>query len=632
MYLSRCYLILILSICNVVNAADDEVIIFSAAKVSVAEKEVGGSVTIINRNEIERINAVTLVDLLRIVPGVAVSQSGPYGALTQVRIRGSEANHVLVLIDGVEANDPATGSEFNFANILPDSIERIEVMRGSQSSIWGSDALAGVVSITTRSGKDATHLTSSTEVGSHDFIRSSASVSGDLGKLKYYSQGLYVDTSGANISEQGSEKDGYDQVGFVFNAQYEINPKFNFGLNARYVDSSNEFDDGTFGAPVDADNNSDVEQFYGLSYLKLSAFDNHWNHKIAVSLTDTRNQNEDIFGKRKTEGERLKFDYLSELFFNTNVIANEEHKLIFSIEQEEEHYKQRGLASLFGDPNQDQEIKNNGFTAEYRLSMWENLFLSASLRKDDNDEFKDRDTLRFTGAYTFPVSGTKLRAAYGTGVKNPSFTELFGFFSGSFVGNPELKPEKSESWEFGIDQSLVGDAVHVGTTLFWEDLKDEITTVFSPVNTAVNLDGRSERNGVEFYFDAQVSNQFNLRGAYTYTDSTAPDGNGVQVREIRRPKSVASLQANYETQSGKANLYAILNYVDEQIDSDFSTFPAREVKLDDYYLVNISGSYQFTENLNLYARVNNLLDDSYQDVYGFETLGQTIYAGIKVNL
>jgi vitamin B12 transporter len=156
--------------------------------------------------------------------------------------------------------------------------------------------------------------------------------------------------------------------------------------------------------------------------------------------------------------------------------------------------------------------------------------------------------------------------------------------------------------------------------------------VFFPVNTAVNLDGKSERNGVELYFDAQLSNQFDMRGAYTYTDSTVPDVNGVQVREIRRPKTVASLLFNYVMLSGKGNLNSSLNYVDEQIDSDFSTFPAGEVKLGDYFLVNISGSYRVTENFNLYARINNLLDDSYQDVYGFETLGQTIYAGIKVNL
>ena len=627
-----CCLTLIIISWSAVIAADDEVIILSSSKVSVPEKEVGGSVTIITRDEIERSNAATLVDLLRIVPGVAVSQSGPYGALTQVRIRGAEANHILVLIDGVEANDLATGSEFNFANLLPDSIERIEVMRGSQSSVWGSDALAGVINITTRTGSDAASLTSLAEVGSHDFIRSSASASGGMSKLKYYLQGSFVDTSGANISEQGSEEDGYDQTSIVFNTQYEFNPALSFGLNARYIDSSNEFDDGTFGAPVDADNNSDVEQLFGTSFIRFSLLDNRWNQKLAMSLVDTRNDNEDAFGKRRTEGEKLKFDYLSEATFNTKVFSGEEHKFLFSIEQEKERFKQRGQASLFGNPNQNQDIKNYGFTAEYRLGMWDKLFLSASLRKDDNDEFKDRDTVRFTGAYNFPSSGTKVRAAYGTGVKNPSFTELFGFFSGSFIGNPNLKPEKSESWEFGLDQSFSADTAHVGVTFFWEDLKDEITTVFFPVNTAVNLDGKSERNGVELYFDAQLSNQFDMRGAYTYTDSTVPDANGVQVREIRRPKTVASLLFNYVMLSGKGNLNSSLNYVDEQIDSDFSTFPAGEVKLDDYFLVNISGSYRVTENFNLYARINNLLDDSYQDVYGFETLGQTIYAGIKVNL
>ncbi len=618
---------------NSVFASDDEVIVLSAAKVSVPEKEVGGSVTIITRDQIEKSNAVTLVELLRIVPGISVSQLGPYGSQTQVRIRGAEANHVLVLIDGVEANDPAIGSEFNFANLLPDTIERIEVMRGSQSSIWGSDALAGIINIKTRTGGDETTLVSSTEVGSHDFIRSSASISGISGKVKYYLQGAYLDTEGANISEQGREDDGYDQKGIAFNSQYAFNPAFSFGINARYVDSSNEFDSisSITGRPVDADNISDVENFYGSSFLYLSMFNNRWNQKFMISLTDTRNENEDTFGKSKTEAEKLKFDYLSELSFNTRIFSDAQHKVLFSIEQEDEKFKQRGVSS-FGDPNQNQDIRNIGLAAEYRISIWNQLFLSASMRKDDNDQFKDRDTVRFTSAYFLPRTGTKFRASYGTGVKNPGFTELFGFFEGSFVGNSDLKPEKSESWEFGIDQSFASNTAHIGATLFWEDLKDEITTVFFPVNTAVNLEGRSERNGAEFYFDAQLNHRLDMRGAYTYTDSTVPNANDVQVREIRRPKTVASLQFNYETLTGKGNLHAAFNYVGEQIDSDFSSFPAREVKLDDYYLLNVSGSYNITDNFNLYARLNNLLDETYQDVYGYETLGQTIYAGLKVDL
>ena len=608
----------------------DDVIVLSAARVSIPEKEVGGSVTIITREDIENSNAISLVDLLRIVPGIAVSQSGPYGSLTQVRIRGAEANHVLVLIDGVEANDPATNSEFNFANLLPDSIERIEVMRGSQSSIWGSDALAGVINITTRTGNDAS-ITSLAEIGSHDFVRSSTSASGSFEKLNYYLQASYIDTNGENISEQGSEEDGYNQTQIVFNSQYAFNPNFNSGINARYIDSSNDFDDGTFGTPVDSNDRSDVNQFYGSAFLKFSLFEKRWNQKLAVGLTDTRNQNEDAFGKRKTEGEKRKLDYLSEVTLDTAWLANEQHKILFSIEQEKERFKQRGVVS-FGDPNQNQEITNFGLTAEYRFSMWNKLFLSASLRKDDNDEFKDSNTVRFTGAYNFLNTGTKLRASYGTGVKNPSITELFGFFSGSFVGNPNLKPEKSESWEFGLDQSLAADSVHFGATLFWEDLKDEITTVFFPVNSAINLNGRSERNGFEFYFDAKPINRLRVRGAYTYTDSTTPNANGEQTREIRRPKTVASLHFNYAPLSDKANISTSLNYIDEQNDLDFTRFPANEVKLDDYFLVNISGSYNITENLNLYARINNLLNESYQDVFGFETLGQTIYAGIKVGL
>ena len=625
------FLLLSFFIVNNLLYAADEVVI-SSSRVSIPKREVGGSVTIINQREIEQSKAITISDVLRIVPGLSVSQSGGLGAITQIRLRGSEANHVLVLVDGIEANDPAGGSEFNFAHLSPSSIERIEVMRGPQSSIWGSDALAGVINIVTKKGQDVSLLTGSAEAGSNNTINSAVEVSGSVESLNYFFQGSFLDTDGVNVSEQGSEKDGYENNSLTFNSQYTVNESIMFGVNTKYIDATNEFDNASLGPPMDADNKTDVDQFYGKSFVNVSTFNNKWKHKLAISLTDTRNENTDTFGKSRTEGEKLKWDYLSEINFETDMISNEKHKFLFSVEKESERFKQRGLVSPFGDPNQTQDITNYGYSGEYRINLWDRMFLSTAVRKDDNDDFRNRETYRLTGSYLFPGLGTKLRASYGTGVKNPTFSELFGFFTGTFVGNPNLKPEKSEAWEFGIDQALLNDTAHFGMTLFWEDLKDEITTVFFPVNTAINLDGRSERNGVEIYFDSRLGSKASVRGSYTYVDSTQPDENGSQEREIRRPRNIASLIYNYEFIPERGNINLDVNYVDDQIDTDFSSFPFQEVKLDDYTLVNINASYQLNESVNMYARINNLLDDNYQDVFGFETLGQAFYAGFKVNL
>ena len=616
-----------------VQAAEDiGEIVVTASRTAMPEREVGGSVTVISRQQIEQRNANTITDVLRIAPGVAVSQSGGLGSLSQIRLRGAESNQVLILIDGVEANDPAASSEFNFAYLSPDSIERIEVMRGPQSSIWGSDALAGVINIITRPGKDKRSFSSTVEAGSRNTIQSTLSASGSTQHSKYFLHGLFLDSDGINISEQGSENDGYDNISLTFNGSYFVNDIIEAGLNARYTDAENEFDNAALGPPIDAENKTKVDQFYGRSFLKIATLNDKWMHTISTSLTDTRNRNDDTFGNTRTEGEKLKFDYQSNITFNLPLWSSAVHEFTFLLEREVERFRQRGPASMFGDPNQNQDITNIAYVGEYRLGAWDRFFISAAIRKDDNDDFRDRETYRLASAYVFPQVGTKLRAAYGTGVKNPSFTELFGFFPNSFVGNPGLKPEKSEAWEFGFDQPLFDDSAHVGATFFWEDLKDEIVSIFFPINSAINIEGRSERNGVEAYFDAKLFEQISLRGSYTYIDSTQPDGVGKQQREIRRPRNVASLNFNYDFPSNKGNINIEVNYVDEQLDSDFSIFPAQEVKLDDYTLVNVSASYNINESVNLYARVDNLLDDDYQDVFGFETLGTAVYAGLKVKL
>lgn len=630
---TRLFFFILIGVCSCCLSANDELpeLVVSASRVSVPENQVGSSVTIISQHELQRRKPISVADALRLAPGLSVSQQGSLGAFTQIRLRGAEANQVLVLIDGVEVNDPAAGSEFNFAFLSPASIERIEVIRGPQSSIFGSDALAGVINIITKQGGAQKEFNAIAEIGSNNSFLNALQVSGATNKFKYFLHASFLDTDGVNISENGSEKDGHDNVSFRFNASHLYSDNIQLGLNASYTDASNDFDEAAFGPPVDAENKSIVDQFYGRAYLDIYASKN-WQHSISTSITDTRNINTDTFGDSRTEGEKLKFDYQSSINFATDWLLACKHNIILLLERETERFRQRGTASLFGDPNQTQDSTNSSYVAEYRLGLNEQLFLSAAFRKDDNDDFRDRETYRFTAAYLIDDWGSKFRAAYGTGVKNPTFTERFGFFEGSFVGNSDLRPETSEAWEFGFDQTLINDTTHIGLTLFWEDLKDEIATVFFPVNTAINIDGRSERNGVEMYFDSQLTNQISMRGAYTYVDSTQEDSMGNQTREIRVPKNTTSLNLNYIFLSNKANLNFEVNYVDEQLDLDFASFPATELELDDYTLVNITASYNLNDDIQLYARADNVLDDKYQDVFGFETLGQAIYAGLQIKL
>lgn len=602
----------------------------TASRTPVSIEESGGSITIVNQQDIENRQVPYVSDLLRDVPGAAISQSGGVGTVTQLRLRGAEANHTLVRIDGIEANDIALGAEFNFANLLTCGIERIEILRGPQSSLWGSDALSGVVNVQTRKGSGPLQVESTFSGGNFDTRQNCSGISGGNDFHHFSLFGSHLENNGTNISEQGSEDDGYRNTSLNF--RYGITPFENFEVNlsGRHVDAAVETD--PFDPPVDGNRETQTVQNYFIFNTLLDTYNGAWKHQANISITDTDNENyADNTQISSTIGEKLKFDYQTSLFHSTD---NTEHSLTLAYERERERFEQTGIASIFGDPNQRQKIYNNSYVAEYRTGFFEKLFLSASVRKDDNDEFKNRSTHKISATFTPSSINSSFHASYGTGIKNPTFTERFGFAPDTFVGNSDLKPEKSKGWEAGISHSF-SNQFEVSATYFSEELEDEINGFFFDPSlglfgsfTAINLEGESDRKGIELSFNTQVMDGLNIQGTYSYVDSVQPNATG-KTTEIRVPKTSASLIANYRFLSEKANLNLRINYTDDQFDNDFSTFPANRVELGDYTLVNIAGEYQVSNWIVIEGRVENLFNKQYQDVFGYETQGINSHIGIK---
>lgn len=614
----------------------------TASRTPLSVQQSGASYTIIDAEQIRQRQAVHVSDLLREVPGIAVSRSGGIGAQTQIRLRGAEADQTLVLIDGIEANDPAQGSGFDFAHLLTSDIDRIEIIRGPQSALWGSDAMGGVINIITREADSGSQLTGLLEGGSFGTAHGAVGVS-ERGERHHVSiNGNFVRSNGTNVAEQGDEDDGYRNA--TLNLKAGLNPLDNLELSlvARHTVAEKQFDPAPFPAfvPADGDRESDTAQTSGLAQAKLDLFSGVWQHIVSAAFTGTDNTNfADGIEDTSTQGKKLKFSYQSNVFFETPVLADASHTLTFAFENENEDFKQRGQPGFFGDPNQDQEFTTNSFIGEYRLGLWERLFISVSVRHDANDLFDDATTYRGSLSYKLSQTGTILRGAYGTAVKNPSFTDRFGFTPDTFFGNPNIKPEESRGWEIGLDQRLLGDRILISLTLFRERLEDEINGFFFDPSlgvfggfTAVNINGNSEREGVEFALQADVTDNLFINGSYTYVDSTQDDGTGRQIREIRRPEHVASLNANYRFLADKGNINLGIDYTGEQNDSDFSTFPATPVTLDDYVLVNLTTEYALSRGFTLFGRFENLLDEDYRDVFGFDTPGIAGYAGVRVNL
>lgn len=612
-------------------------VVVSASRTAVEAKEVGSAVTVITRQDIERRQVRYVSDVLRSVPSLSVNRSGSFGGQTQVRIRGAEGNHTLVVIDGVEANDPLSDSEFDFASLLADDIERIEVLRGPQSAIWGSDSIGGVINIVTRRGIEGFRAHGAAEGGSFGTWRLNAGVRGGNEKLRGSLAGTFLHTDGINIAVNGDEKDAYENGTLNATADLDVTENLSFSLNGRYTRTDTQFDEQDFAVPatptqglvVDSDNESDFEQIFGRAQARLLLFDGQWEQILGTGYTRADRDNfANGATTSETTGSKTKLDYQSSFFFDTPSFANADHTLTFYAEREHEDFRNRSAGSPAA--NQDRDTTDYGFVGEYRVGLWDQLFLSGAVRHDDNERFENATTWRATAAWVVPETGTRLHGSYATGVTNPTFFELFGFDPGMFAGNPDLEPEKSDGWDIGVEQTFLDERLVVDVTYFEADLRDEIVTVFPAptfVATPVNQTGTSDRRGVELTMNARVTADFDLGGSFTWLDAEDPDGRA----EVRRPEFLASLNANYRFLDDRANVNLSADYNGRMVDNEFIfATPESRVWLEDFVLVNLAAAYRLTDRVELFGRIENLLDEDYQEVFSFDTPGIGAYAGVRL--
>ena len=602
-------------------------------------REVGSAITVITAPQIAQRQARFALDLLRDVPGVAVSQSGPPGALAQVRLRGAESNHTLVLIDGVRANDPASGDEFNFAHLLADDIERIEILRGPQSAIYGSEALGGVINIVTKRGQPGVQYGGYVEAGSFSTLNANASVRGGGERYNFALSASQHDSQGINASRFGSERDGYrNQTVSVTGA---LRPLAQLELNAvaRSVASDTRFDtqNFTFGAAsppfgyaIDSADTTHANQFYGRVEGKLKLFDERWTQRIGAERTDARSANKtaNVLGTTN-DGHRERYDYLTTLQLNTGGPVRLSHALSLGAEHLNESFFATGGGAI-----NDVSNDRTGVYGEYRIGLADRLYLSAGGRHDDNRLFRDANTYRFTAALLVPETRSRVHASYGKGVKNPTFFELFGFFPG-FTANPALKPETSTGYDVGIEQSWSHGKVDL--TYFGADLRDEIVTVFGfPFSTPANLTRKSKRSGVELQGDARLTEAVSVAAHYTYLDASEPGAVGTaDVRELRRARHIAGTHFNYAFLERRGNVNLSVRYNGTQQDNAFLdslTFAPTRVTLRSYTLINLAASYEIVRGVTLIGRIENLLDQKYEQVFSYRSPGIGAFAGVRFQM
>ncbi|GLQ06875.1 TonB-dependent receptor [Sneathiella chinensis] len=610
-------------------------IVVSASRTPIEAEKVGRAYTVLTAEDLEQTQTRYVSDALRRIPGVSVSRNGAFGGPVQVRLRGSEGNHVLVLIDGIEVSEPTQG-EFDFGSMQAADIERIEVIRGPQSALWGSNATAGVINIITKGGKRnsfETHV--NTEVGTDRTLMTNVGVRGGGNRYDYAVSGAFRRTDGFNTSSFGSEEDGDRNLTLNARGSVDLTPTVQLDGSLRHVRRTSDTDDQDFAWPatptnglaIDTDADTRTRDFFGSVGLTSSHFDDAFVHSLRFEGTSTRRRSQDLYGLSGNEGTRYHGAYQATLSFDTPDVASARHSLTGSVEWERETFKNIFPLTPSQIPSQSRTLY--GFVTEYRGEFFENLFVTGAVRFDHNDSFDDAVTYSLSGAYVVPGTGTRFHSSVGTGVTNPTFLEQFGFDPSTFIGNPSLKPEENFGWDLGVEQKFLNDDLVVDVTYFQERLTDEIQSQYdfmTGLSSPINLDGTSKRRGVEIAASAQVTDNLHLRAAYTYLNSKEPNG----AEEVRRPRHSGSFGATYSFLENRASIFTDVAYNGEMQDLEFvGSTPRTRVTLDDYVLVTVGADYKVTDDVLLYGRIENMLDDQYQEIYSFNGQGLTAFVGVK---
>jgi vitamin B12 transporter len=603
---------------------DTDQIVITASRVPEAEAKTPASVTIIDTREIDRLGQPLIPTLLQLTPSASVSVSGPAGSFTEVRIRGSEANHTLLFVDGIRINDPASGDAPRFELLNADIASRIEVVRGPQSALWGSDAIGGVIAV---NGVDnAPGSSGSAEGGSFGFARGStaASLSNDHSSIAG-AIGVQRATGIDSFGAPGGDKDGYQNVSGRLRGTFTASPAVRIGAAGIALTGRSEFDgyDPITFEHTDTLDNSRNRLEAGRLWADFGTADSRWSGRIGASLLGSSNRNYlDDDPVNRTRGTRRALDAQLERSFATGTI---EHRLILAADSERETFHARDVI-YGGATDQDRTRSHNAITGEWRASAGA-LSSDVAIRRDFFNRFKDATSLR-ASALGEIGSGFSLAGSYAEGIAQPTFFDLYGFFPNNFVGNPSLKPESSRGFEGSL--RFRRSSFSGSLTAYRQRLHDEIVDTFDPVtflSSTANTNGVSHRWGIEAEFGWQLADKLRLRANYSYVRATEPDSlTDRQLTELRRPKHSGSVSADGTI--GRWSYGASIAYVGSHLDRQ-EIAPFGIMRVDSYWLAGARVAYSVTPNIELFARGSNLFDAKYQEVAGYHTEGIGGFVGIS---
>ncbi|MDQ8203140.1 TonB-dependent receptor [Pelagicoccus sp. SDUM812003] len=585
-----------------------DAVVAVASRMELPIQQVGSSVIVLDDFELGANEATFLSDSLRAIPGFYLRNNGGPGGSFGMTTRGLSGNRPTVLLNGIEVSNPASGQMINLGNLFTGATSRVEILKGAQSSLYGADALAGVIAIDTLS-PDMRGARAGIAYGSYDTYEYSLGHSGSSGPLKWSVDGMIYESEGFSAQDPAygpawADEDSYDNKALSSALEYNLPNDARVFFSAYYSDAYSEFDPGdpswVWGEPK-SDNYAINETTFAKAGTDFRVNDN-WTSVASVaysnvnymSVSDDNNAATD--DRYFSNGDRYQIEWQNTVQMSENwrFVAGAEHE----IEDNRSDVGDRDDTSVF---------------MENVISASEDLDVTLGARYDDNSAYGTETTYRATFSYRIDPVDARLRGSYGTSFQAPSFYQLYN----GFYGNPDLNPETGEGWDLGIEKTFVDGRVFLSSSIFGYDITDKINW-----NGVYQNVGEYQSKGIETSARYHVSEDLRVHASHTYSD--AEEGG---VEALRVPRNIVSLGGHWIGMDGKLSINADALFVSSQYSS--SGGRATGQKNVGYNVVNLAARYELNEQSELWMRIGNLFDEEYQEIAGYQTAGANYKAGVR---
>ncbi len=545
----------------------------------------------------------SLQDALRDVPGVYIRSNGPFGGSTSITMRGTQSGQTMLMLDGVRMSDPiSTNGAMDIANLLTGGIGQVEVVQGPQSTLYGSDAMAGVINIRTRRGQGKPTGWASVGFGSHNTWQGVAGAQGQLDRFNFMITGTGVSTDGISKVKIGTEDDAYSSYQFNGRVGFNINDNTEIYAIGYYNKADMDYDGYVNGKYDDTEDNVKNTSYTGILGLTNAPFD-WWNHKLTFSYGSVHRDYND--------GSDYK-SYLTTAHWQHNLLYKDINTVTLGAQWQQE----QGDYTTTWDSVSKQTVDTLSFYLQDQLKILEGLYLVGGLRNDNNEDFDDELTWRVGASYTIKATDTIFKGTYGTGFKAPSLYQRY-----SPYGSTDLSPEKSKGWDLGVVQNLWKKRIKLGLTYFNIQTDDLIT--FDMNTWKYNNLDEVKSQGVEFFAQAQLLPWLGVDCSWTYTDA---QDESTDKDLAYNPRDKGTLGVRLSPWSDRLNIRIWALYV-----GDRYTDAANTSEVDSYVTVNASATFKVNNWFSVYGNVINLFDEDYVEIQDYNTLGLSGFIGLRAD-